>query len=111
MSLDEILEDDTSEGGTFEELSGGGIEEVTFSLDAKRAAEHIHELPDLYKEVLILRFVDGLGPKEISELIEETENVVSVRIYRGLKMLRETIAEEEQKAEDKRTGTNKNEII
>ena len=52
--------------------------------------------PDVYREVIILRFVDELGPKEISELIEESENVVSVRIHRGLKLLREIVQKEEK---------------
>lgn len=102
ISLDAILEDEPADGGKFDELSAGSIEEVTFSLDARRAAQHLHEMPPLYKEVLVLRFIDGLGPKEISELIEETENVVSVRLYRGLRMLKEHIEAQEQKAEVKR---------
>jgi RNA polymerase sigma factor (sigma-70 family) len=64
---------------------------LTFALDAKQAAQHLDELPDLYREVLVLRFIDGLGPKEIGELVEQSENVVSVRIHRGLRLLKERI--------------------
>lgn len=102
LSLDAILEEEGSNEGNFNELQQGSIEEVTFALDAKKAAELIHELPVAYREVITLRFVDGLGPKEISELIEETENVVSVRIHRGLKYLRNKIEEAEQEALEKR---------
>jgi len=94
-SLDETLERDGVDEGAFAELHGGSLEELTFSLDAKQAATLIHEIPETYREVIVLRFIDGLGPKEISALIEETENVVSVRIHRGLKMLRERIEEKE----------------
>jgi DNA-directed RNA polymerase specialized sigma24 family protein len=52
--------------------------------------------------VIILRFVDQLGPREISELIEESENVISVRIHRGLRLLRERIEAEDEFAEEKR---------
>lgn len=102
ISLDAILEEEGTHEGSFDELSVGSIEEVTFSLDAKRAAALLPEVPPVYREVLVLRFVDGLGPKEISELIEETENVVSVRIYRGLKMLKEHIETAEEQARIKR---------
>ena len=56
--------------------------------------------------MITFRFIDGLGPREISELIEETENVVSVRLYRGLKMLREKMEKEVKKAEGKRKNKN-----
>lgn len=102
LSLDAILEDERSDGGGFDELQSGGIEEITFALDAKKAATLIHEIPEAYREVIVLRFVDGLGPKEISQLIEESENVVSVRIHRGLKILRERIEISEKDAERKR---------
>lgn len=103
LSLDAMLEEEGTSEGSFEELQEGSIEEITFSLDAKKAAELIQELPVVYREVITLRFVDGLGPKEISELIEETENVVSVRIHRGLKQLRGLIEAAEAQATEKRT--------
>lgn len=92
-SLDAILERDGVDEGSFEELFEGSVETVADQLDARRAIEQIASLPDTYREVLTLRFVDGLGPKEIALLIEETENVVSVRLHRGLKALK-TLLEE-----------------
>ena len=64
-------------------------------MDARRALDKVGELPDVYREVLTLRFVDGLGPKDIAQLIEESENVVSVRLHRGLRALRELLEREE----------------
>ncbi len=90
-SLDAILEEEGIDEGIFDELRDGTHETLVDELDAKRAAEVIHQLPEMYRETVTLRFVDGLGPKEISELIEETENVISVRIHRGVKLLRELI--------------------
>lgn len=102
LSLDALLAEEGTDEGSFEELHDGSIEELTFSLDAKKAAELIHELPPAYREVITLRFVDGLGPKEISELIEETENVVSVRIHRALRLLKERIIIGEEEARQRR---------
>jgi RNA polymerase sigma-70 factor (ECF subfamily) len=98
LSLDSILEEGGNDEGTFSELHEGSVEELTFSLDARAAAELIGDLPLMYREVITLRFVDGLGPKEISELIEESENVVSVRIHRGLRLLRDEIESGEEAA-------------
>jgi len=102
VSLDALLEEEGANDGTFEELSEGSLEELTFTLDAKKAAELIKEIPEVYREVIVLRFIDGLGPREISELVEESENVVSVRIHRGMKLLRGRLKEAEDSAELKR---------
>lgn len=101
LSLDMLLAEEGTDEGSFEELHEHSIDELTFALDAKKALELLETLPVVYKEVLTLRFVDGLGPKEISMLIEESENVVSVRIHRGLKLLREQIEAAEKAAFDK----------
>jgi len=90
-SLDAILEDEGMDTGRFDELQEGSLQETLNMLDGKRMVEAIQILPPLYQEILTLRFVDGLGPKEIAELIEETENVVSVRINRGVKLLRDAV--------------------
>ena len=90
-SLDALLERDGVDEGSFEELRESTVEALAATIDGKQALDLITSLPDVYREVLIMRFVDGLGPREISSLIEETENVVSVRIHRGLKLLRDII--------------------
>jgi RNA polymerase sigma-70 factor (ECF subfamily) len=103
LSLDALLAEDGVDEGSFTELHAGSIEELTFLLDAKKASELLTKIPIVYREVLILRYVDGLGPKEISELIEESENVVSVRIHRGLKILKDMIVRKEEEAHVNRT--------
>lgn len=102
VSLDSIFEKEGVDEGMFPELYAGGVEELTFEMDAERASHLLSQLPHVYREVLTFRFIDGLGPKEISELIEETENVVSVRIHRGLNTLRALIVAAEESARNKR---------
>ena len=109
-SLDAMLDKEGVDEGSFDELSESSAEVLAASIDGRKAFELLEELPDQYREVIIYRFVDQLGPKEISDLIEESENVVSVRIHRGLKLLRQKIeandeyAEERRKAKAKRTN-------
>jgi len=102
-SLDALLEREGVSEGSFEELSEDTTEALAATIDGKQAFDLIAKLPDAYREVLILRFVDELGPREISTLIEESENVVSVRIHRGLKMLRDKIEAEVDVRETRRT--------
>ncbi len=101
-SLDALLEEEGVDEGDFAELSENTVEALAATLDGKKAFAVLETLPDVYREVVILRFVDGLGPKEISELIEVSENVVSVRLHRGLKLLREHIEAESEAREERR---------
>ena len=90
-SLEQLVE--SGEGGeTIESLLSAdetnALEAAMDRFDGKRALEALAKLADPYREVLALRYIEGLSPKEIAETIEESENVVSVRIHRGLKKLR-----------------------
>lgn len=87
-SLDAILEREGVSEGSFEELVENSAEALSATMDGRRAFDLLGLLPDEYREVITLRFIDGLGPKEIGELIEESENAVSVRLHRALKALR-----------------------
>ncbi|NBV76817.1 RNA polymerase sigma factor [bacterium] len=83
VSLDQLAEDD---GFDPPEEYTDPTPEVR---EEYRAALHmVNALDDRYKTPLLMRYVDGLSPKEIAALLGVTENVVSVRIHRGLKELR-----------------------
>ena len=41
------------------------------------------------KNLLIMRYIDELGPKEIAHILGENENVISVRLNRALRELKE----------------------
>jgi RNA polymerase sigma-70 factor (ECF subfamily) len=102
FSLDMLLAEEGVDEGTFEDLQESTAEALAATIDGRKAFELLDQLGDEYKEVLLYRFVDQLGPREISELIEESENVVSVRIHRGLKQLRKLIEANEEAAAIKR---------
>ena len=103
-SLDALLEIDGVDEGSFTDLTSNTVESLAATLDGKQVFGLVDTLPDVYREVIILRFVDELGPKEISNLIEESENVVSVRLHRALRLLRKAVEEKEAEANVRRTG-------
>ncbi len=107
QSLDALLAQEGVTEGSFDELIETSAEALAATIDGRQALDLVSTLPDVYREVLILRFVDGLGPREISLLVEESENVVSVRIHRGLKLLREIMEKEEDRREEGRKTKNK----
>lgn len=102
QSLDALMEQEGVDEGSFTELSESTVEALAATIDGRKAFDLLAELPDTYREVIILRFVDGLGPKEMSELIEEKENVISVRIHRALKILRTKIEAQDELAAERR---------
>jgi len=55
------------------------------------AVKAIQKLPDQYKDVIFMRYIDDLSPKEIAEILEEEENNISVRIHRGVAKLKEIL--------------------
>jgi len=95
-SLDAMQEDD--EGGMIESMiprdETSALEAAMDRFDGARAISRIGELPDLYREVLTLRYVEDLSISEIAETIDESENVVSVRLHRGLKKMRALLESE-----------------
>lgn len=107
FSLDAMLAQEGVDEGSFDDLQESTVEALAATIDGKKAFELLDQLSEPYREVLLYRFVDQLGPREISELIEESENVVSVRIHRGLKALRKLIEAGEEMAEEKRKHKKK----
>lgn len=51
------------------------------------AIESMQKLEEPYRTVLVMRFIDGLSPTEIAAILKVSENVISVRIHRGLEKL------------------------
>ena len=54
-------------------------------------AKILEEIDESDKELIILRYVNGLKPKEIAEMQDENVNVISVRIHRAKKRLQTII--------------------
>lgn len=98
VSLDEMLEGDD---GTQMETSllrddTDEMEQAMERFDGAQAAALLQELAEPYKEVVTLRYISSMTIGEIAEQIGESENVVSVRIHRGLKKLKALLEERTQ---------------
>lgn len=53
-----------------------------------RARILLDQIPDPYREILVMRHIDGLSVKEIARITHESENVISVRIHRAIEKLK-----------------------
>ena len=63
---------------------GDSEEEIIHESEVGIARQVLEKLPPDDREILVFRYIDGLSIKEIAEAIEESENVVSVRLHRAL---------------------------
>lgn len=61
------------------------------SAAAAQAVRLAGTLEQPYREAVLMRYVDEMMPREIAALTGESENVISVRITRGLQKLRELL--------------------
>lgn len=86
-SLDALLDEQEVPEGAFEELVHGSREETEFALDAQLVHDLLAEMPAQYRDVVVMRYLDGLAPAEIAELVAQPVNTVSVRIHRGIAWL------------------------
>jgi RNA polymerase sigma-70 factor, ECF subfamily len=62
--------------------------------EAARALAAIQELPEAYRETLVLRLVEGMTGAEIAGRTGLTAESVRVNLHRGMKMLREKLGME-----------------
>lgn len=65
--------------------------DIVISAEASWVMEVLHSLPPQYKEVVSLRFIDGLSPQEIGEVLHITPNAASLRINHALEKMRKEL--------------------
>jgi RNA polymerase sigma-70 factor (ECF subfamily) len=70
------------------------LEAAIGRFEGVRVLQALERLPLNYREAIELRYVEGLTPREIADIVDESENVVSVRVHRALKKLKEVLEHE-----------------
>jgi RNA polymerase sigma-70 factor (ECF subfamily) len=91
VSLDAMHEDDPAHASALTSFDGRAETEARLDDEMliARIRSFIPELPETLRVAVALRYIDGFSPKEIAALLETSENVVSVRIHRGVARLKE----------------------
>jgi len=57
----------------------------------ERVLREIEELPDDYREVIVMRHMEGLSCKEMAELLGESSSAVEARLFRAREILRKKL--------------------
>lgn len=78
--------DALSENGL--QVSDDSHKDIEKTADIKALLHKLDELEPEDKDLILMRFVDDMRPKEIASLLDLTTNVVSVRIHRAVQKLK-----------------------
>jgi len=86
LSLEEL-----SENGFEVEDKTDEFEQININYEANNVKVLLEQMEPDYKEVIVLRYINDLYPKEIAEILGENTNVISVRLNRAMRRLRELL--------------------
>ena len=76
-----------------------GLEKIEAKLQVEKIEAKLKELKDEYREVIILRYIEGFSISDMAEIFEKKKGAVRVLLYRALNTLKELM--EEHKDENK----------
>lgn len=89
VSLDKLMQKE-GEGGNydFDVLDETTLDNIEVKAEGRYLLEKINQLRVSYQHPIYLRFVEGLSPPEIAEIMGISTNAASVRINRGIAELK-----------------------
>lgn len=85
---DKKVEIDLAEAGN---ISSNDCEKIEINMECERVLSKIGQLDIYHREVLLLRYVDGLENEEIASLLGKDNGAIRTQMSRALKVLRENI--------------------
>ncbi|OGZ64716.1 MAG: hypothetical protein A3A98_01850 [Candidatus Staskawiczbacteria bacterium RIFCSPLOWO2_01_FULL_40_39] len=91
VSLNEIMEK-----GFYPNIDTRKSTENSFT--AQEILAVVNSIDKKYRDVIVLKYVNDLSPREIAKAIHEKENNVYIRIHRGLQKIKGIFLENEAKS-------------
>lgn len=83
--------DEMTEYGVDFETEKDLLEEKELEFERQRVLKTIEDVDEKYREILILRYVEEMSIKEIGEVMDKSQNHVSVMIHRGVDKLKKLL--------------------
>lgn len=85
ISLDDLLEKGYEAKDVDQENS---ISRSSDRLEGENAVELLESLPDLYRDIMNMKYVEDMSISEISNRTKKTKNSITVLLHRGLEKLK-----------------------
>lgn len=70
------------------------LEEIGNKMEVEDIYKALKQLPPDYQEIIIMRFIEGLSPKEISDITRRNRGAVRVLQFRALRQLKKILENE-----------------
>jgi RNA polymerase sigma-70 factor (ECF subfamily) len=103
LAMDAPIENEEGECTCMAEMLATGdaspFEQALRTETRQRVEAALRELPDAYREVVVLREIEGFGYEEIAEILNLNLGTVKSRLTRGRAALREFLKRNEQRTE------------
>ena len=100
LTIDAPLENEEGESTSLADMlttaEASPFEQVARAQTRGRVEEALRHLPQVYREVVILREIEGFGYEEIAEILDVNLGTVKSRLTRGRAALREYLKRQEQ---------------
>jgi RNA polymerase sigma-70 factor (ECF subfamily) len=87
QSLDAMQENSQGNGVDFGDQRGMEADEM--KTEASHMLRLLDKVEQKYREPVLLRYMEGMGVKEVAEILGETESNTSVLIHRGIEKLKD----------------------
>jgi len=87
-SLDALMEEDGFE------IKDESLTDPSEKMAIREAMQLLSSLDEIYRTAITMRYIDEMSPREIASALGVSENVVSVRIHRGIERLSKLMKEE-----------------
>ena len=71
--------------------TGDDAESIVDYAAARHVREVMERLEPAHQEILVMRYIDDLSIRDIADIVDESDNVVSVRIHRALGRLKKLL--------------------
>ncbi|MDB5238060.1 MAG: polymerase sigma-70 factor, subfamily [Candidatus Kaiserbacteria bacterium] len=84
-SLDALMDDDGFE------VADETVKDPTYIQATREAISMLENMDEIYRTVITMRFIEEMSPGEIARALGISENVVSVRIHRGIERLQKVM--------------------
>lgn len=82
------------------------VDERVCSEDARRVLDAALQLPESYREPVLMRCLKNMSYKQISAVLDLPETTIETRIARGRRMLREIVQMNEQRGEQNESAAS-----
>ena len=67
------------------------VEQLDLRMQVQEVQAKLQELPDAYREVIVMKYINDLTIGEIADVLQTSENNISVRLHRAIEKLKSLV--------------------